>query len=150
MPEHIALDKVESILHDLIEKLRDEQEGLRHVADRLVNDRAKRLLLEETLICAEYAGELENELHRLGVHDVKTTASAGRKIHRFWTDLKTKLQDGDYSKLSAAEEEEDEIKDAYAHAVKQELPLPLREILDRQQAHIVKFHNELKALRDLR
>jgi uncharacterized protein (TIGR02284 family) len=150
MPEHIVLDKVESTLHGLIEQLRDEQEGFRELGHRLVNDRAKRFFLEETQKRAEYAAELENELHRMGVHDVNVTTSRGTKVRLFWTEVKSKLADGDHSLLSTAEEGEDEAKKAYVEALRLDLPLPLREMLDRQHAHIQRSHNEVKALRDKR
>ena len=40
MPEHIALDKVESTLNELIETLRSNQEGFKELGHRLQNDRA--------------------------------------------------------------------------------------------------------------
>ena len=76
MPEHIALGKVESTLNELIETLRSNQEGFKELGHRLQNDRAKRFFLEETQVRAEYAAELENELHRISMHDVKKTGTS--------------------------------------------------------------------------
>jgi hypothetical protein len=133
MPEHIALDRVESRLKDLIETLRDGQEGFKELGHRLRDDRAKRFFLEETQVRAEYAAELENELHRMGVRDVKVSPSHGTKDHVL---------------LSTAEQGEDAAKKAYADALKEDLPLPLRELLDRQFEHIQRSHDQVKALRD--
>jgi uncharacterized protein (TIGR02284 family) len=148
MPEHIALDKVESTLKDLVEVLHDSQEGFKELGHRLQDGAAKRFFLEETQRRAEYAAELENELHRLGVHDVKVGTSHSNKGRLFWAEIKAKLAGGDHALLSTAEQGEDTAKKAYADAVKEDLPLPLRELLDRQQEHILESHDRVKALRD--
>jgi uncharacterized protein (TIGR02284 family) len=149
MPEHIALDKVEVALRELIDRLRGEQEGFRDLGHRLQNDRAKRFFLEETQRRAEYAAELENELHRMGVHDVKEEVSRASKARLFWGELQASMAGGQKAVLSTAEKFDEGTLKIYAAALKQELPLPLREMLDRQQAHIQRSHDQSKALRDL-
>ena len=79
MPEHIALDKVEGTLLLLIETLRDGQEGFRELGHRLHDGKAKHFFLEETQKRAEFAAELENELHRMGMHDVKAGGTQAGK-----------------------------------------------------------------------
>jgi uncharacterized protein (TIGR02284 family) len=148
MPEHIALERVQSRLKDLIETLRDGQEGFKELGHRLQDGGAKRVFLEETQVRAEYAAELENELHRIGLHDVKVSASHGTKLRLFWAEIKAKLVNGDHVLLSAAEQGEDVAKKAYEDALKEDLPLPLRELLDRQFEHIQRSHDKVKALRD--
>ena len=148
MPENIVLGKVESTLKDLIEVLRDGQQGFKELGHRLQDADAKRFFLQETQVRAEYAAELENELHHMGVHDVNVSASHSNKGRLFWAEIKAKLTDGDHALLSTAEEGEDTAKKAYADALKEDLPLPLRELLDRQQEHILQSHDAVKALRD--
>jgi uncharacterized protein (TIGR02284 family) len=149
MPEHIALDKVESALKDLIETLRAGQEGYQEFGARLHDARAKRLFLEETQRRAEYAAELENELHRMGVHDVKVGVSRSAKLRHLWGEVQAHLAGDQKALLSAAEKSDDHAKKAYANALKQELPLPVREMLDRQLAHIQRSQDEVRALHDL-
>jgi uncharacterized protein (TIGR02284 family) len=149
MPEHIALNNVESSLKELIETLRGGQEGYQEFGVRLHDPRAKRLFREETQRRAEYAAELENELHRMGVHDVKEGASHMAKIRHLWGEVQAHLAGDQKALLSAAEKSDDHVKKAYANALKQELPLPLRELLDRQLAHIERSHDEVRALHDL-
>jgi uncharacterized protein (TIGR02284 family) len=150
MAEHIALDKVELTLYGLIQRLRDEQEGFRELGHRLVNDRAKQFFFLETQVRAEYAAELENELHRMGVHDVEVNPSRAAKVSHFWAGMKSRLAAGDRDLLATAEEGEGEAGKAYEEALRQDLPLPLREILDRQQIHIQRSHKNVRALRDAR
>ena len=150
MPEHIVLDKVEATLQELVEVLRDNQKGFKELGHRLLEGRAKRFFLEETQVCAEYAAELENELHHMGVHDVKVSTTRRTKAHLFWIVLESKLADGDRILLSTAEQSEELAMGAYEEALQDDLPLPLRELLDRHLVHIRRAHDEIKALRDKR
>jgi uncharacterized protein (TIGR02284 family) len=149
MPEHIALDKVESVLREVIETLHGGQEGYQEFGARLHDPRAKRLFLEETQRRAEYAAELENELHRMGVHDVKERASRASKLRHLWGEVQAHLAGDQKAWMSAAEKSDEAAIKAYTDALKQELPLPLREMLDRQLEHIQRSHAEVKALHDL-
>jgi uncharacterized protein (TIGR02284 family) len=149
MPEHIALDRVESRLKDLIETLRDGQEGFKELGHRLQDDRAKRFFLQETQVCAEYAAELENELHRMGVHDVKISPSTGSKARLLWGEIQASLAGGQKALLSTAGRAEEAAMKVYEHALKEDLPLPLRELLDRQFEHIQRSHDQVEALRGL-
>jgi uncharacterized protein (TIGR02284 family) len=149
MPEHIALDKVESTLNELVETLRESHEGYKELGARLQDARAKRLFLEETQVRAEYAAELENELHRLGVHDVKAGISYRSKARHLWGEIQNSLAGGQKALLSTVEKSDNAAMDVYANAQKQELPLPLRELLERQQEHIQRVHDKVRALHDL-
>jgi uncharacterized protein (TIGR02284 family) len=148
MAETIDLNKVESTLKDLIETLRDGHEGFMELGSRLKDQAARRFFMEETQVRAEFAAELENELHRLGVKDVKVSTSATSKVHRFWAELKEKLGAGDHALLDTAEQGEDVAKKAYTDALKELLPDYLRELLGRQRAHIVQVHDRVKMMRD--
>jgi uncharacterized protein (TIGR02284 family) len=144
------LQKVEDLLRRLIEVLRDGHEGFLELEKNLKDPVGRELFREETLVWAGFAAELENELHRLGVKDVKVPSSTtAGKVHRAWGELKARLGGGDHALLATAEKGEDEAKHAYEKALGEEVfPLPLREILLRQQRHILMSHDAVKALRD--
>jgi uncharacterized protein (TIGR02284 family) len=143
------LEQTEKNLRDLIETLRDGQQGFIELEKHLKDPEARKVFREETLARAGFAGELENELHRLGVKDVKTPSSTAGKVHRAWGELKARLGGGDHALLEAAEHGEDEAKHAYEEALNgEDFPLPLREILLRQQRHVLAAHDKVKALRD--
>jgi uncharacterized protein (TIGR02284 family) len=148
MAENIDLKKVESTLKDLIETLRDGHEGFTGLGSRLKDAQARRFFMEETQVRANFAAELENVLHRLGVKDVKVSTSTTSKVHRFWAELKEKLGGGDHTLLETAEQGEDTAKKAYADALKEHLPNDVRELLVRQQAHIAQSHDRVKMMRD--
>jgi uncharacterized protein (TIGR02284 family) len=148
MAESIDLEKVDKTLKNLIETLRDGQEGFSELGHRLSDPQAKHFFMEETTVRANFAGELENELHHLGVKDVKVGTSATSKVHRVWAELKNKLGGGDHALLDTAEQGEDTTKKAYAEALKEHLPANIRELLQRQEAQILQVHDRVKALRD--
>ena len=143
------LEKTEKNLRDLIETLRDGHQGFLELETNLKDPEARKLFREETLARAGFAGELEEELHRMGVKDVKVSSSTAAKVHRAWGELRNRLGGGDHALLATAEKGEDEAKKAYEDALSSEdFPLPLREILLRQQRHILAAHDKVKALRD--
>ncbi len=144
-----TLEKTEKNLRDLIETLRDGHQGFMELEKNLKDPEARQLFREETLARAGFAGELENELHHFGVKDVKVSSSTAAKVHRAWGELKNRMGGGDHALLVTAEKGEDEAKQAYEEALASEdFPLPLREILLRQQRHILTAHDRVKALRD--
>ncbi len=142
------LKRTEHNLKNVIETLRDGHQGFIELEKNLKNPEARRLFREETLTRAEFAGELENELHRLGIKDFKATTSASGKVHRVWGEMKARLGGGEDALLATAEQGEEEAKDAYEKALATEdLPQPLREILLRQQRHILTSYGKVKGLR---
>jgi len=135
-------------VRSVIRVLHDGQKGLAAIGSELKNESAKHYLLEETQVRAEYAAELENELHRLGVHDVKEGGTAVGAVERAWGDLKAKFGGGDHTLLETAEQGEDDAKAKYAEALKETLPGNVAELLREQQAHIVESHDMIRGLRD--
>ena len=142
-------DKFESSLRSLIQVLHDGHKGLADIGHHLKDQNAKDLILIESLTRQQFAGDLENELHRHGVADVKEGGTTAGAIHRTWGELKAHLGGGDHTLLATAEQGEDEAGRTYADVLqKEDLPLPLREMLSTQQEHISRAHDMIKSLRD--
>jgi uncharacterized protein (TIGR02284 family) len=140
--------ELEKVIKEVINVLEDGQKGFADIGDHLKDEILKRYFLAESLKRARFRGELENELHRHGVHDVHEEGTAAGTLHRVWGDLKAKLGAGDHSLLESAEQGEDEAKKVYQDALSQELPLPLRQLLSEQNAHILNAHDYVKSHRD--
>ncbi|ADW70032.1 PA2169 family four-helix-bundle protein [Granulicella tundricola] len=139
----------EKILKEVINVLQDGQKGFADLGEHLKDDTVKRYFLAESLKRANFRAELENELHRHGVKDVHEEGTALGAIHRTWGDLKAKISTPtDHSLLATAEQGEDKAKATYKDALDQELPLPIRQLLTEQQAHILTSHDYVKAHRD--
>lgn len=148
MPESIDQKKVQQTLEKLIDFLRDSHQGFTDIGKHIEDPSARTFFLQETQVRAEFAGELENELHRLGVKDVEQSGMLSGKVHRTWGELKAKLGGGDHTLLATAEQGEDAAKAAYDEALKEHLPADIRDILLTQQAHIKSSHDKVKAFRD--
>jgi uncharacterized protein (TIGR02284 family) len=140
--------EMERVLRSVINTLQDSQKGFADIGEHLRNETLKVYFLAESLKRARFRGDLENALHQNGVHDVNETGTTAGTLHRVWGDLKAKLGSGDHGLLETAETGEDEAKKAYADALNQELPLPIRQLLAEQQAHILSSHDYVKEQRD--
>ena len=135
-------------LHDVIESLIDGQEGFQKIGDHLKSETLKKYFLAESLKRSQFRGELETMLHSKGDHDPKESGSVSGAIHRTWGDLKAHLGGSDHTLLETAEQGEDAAKKAYKYALEKELPLPVKQLLTTQYAHIQKSHDYVKTARD--
>jgi uncharacterized protein (TIGR02284 family) len=142
------LKETEAALRNVIDTLIDSQERLQEIGDKLDDETLKRYFLAESLKRARFRGDLENILHQEGVHDVKESGTASGTVRRAWADLKSKLGGGDHALLETAEDGEDAAKKAYEDAMKEYLPLPVRQMLAGQSAHIETSHDYIKTARD--
>jgi uncharacterized protein (TIGR02284 family) len=140
--------ETELVLKSLINILQDSQKVFADIGDHLKDVTLKRYFLAESLKRANFRAELENELHRAGIHDVKESGTTTGAVHRVWADLKAKLGGGDHTLLDTAETGEDVAKKAYEDALNRDLPLPLRQLLVEQQAHVLTSHDYVRNHRD--
>ena len=122
----------------------------KQIGEKLEDSTLKHYFAAESLKRASFRGELETLLHTQGVHDVKESGTASGAIHRTWADVKAKLGGGDHTLLETAEAGEDAAKKAYKEALENDLPLPVKQLLDTQYAHIQTSHDYVKAARDRR
>jgi len=143
-----TLKEVEESLRLTIQSLIDGQEGFQKIGDALKDETLKRYFLAESLKRAQFRGELETILHQEGVHDIKESGTVTAALNRAWGKLKTALGGGDHALLETAEQGEDEAKKAYEDALNRELPLPVRQVLVSQAAHIQASHDYVKSARD--
>ena len=141
--------ELEKVLKSVINILEDGQKGFADIGSHLKDETLKRYFLAESLKRANFRAELENELHRHGVHDVHEEGTAAGTLHRVWFDLKEKIHaTDDHGLLANAEQGEDAAKKVYSDALEQDLPLPLRQLLTEQNAHIMTSHDYVKNHRD--
>ena len=146
--EHIDHGEVVGIIEKLIETCRDGQNGFREAAEHVKDSQLKKLFDQHSLERGQFAGELENELIRMGKHDPDRKGSATAAVHRGWLDLKAALGMGDESILSSVESGEDTAKKAYQDALQSKLPSDIRNIVERQAQNVIQVHDEIRNLRD--
>jgi uncharacterized protein (TIGR02284 family) len=140
--------EMQRALNSLISTLLDSQKGFADIGEHLKDETLKRYFLAESLKRASFRGDIEEVLHQNGVHDIKESGTTTGTIHRVWGDLKAKLGGGDHTLLETAEQGEDEAKKAYADALDQDLPLPVRQLIAEQQAHVLTSHDFVRNHRD--
>jgi uncharacterized protein (TIGR02284 family) len=140
--------EMERVLLEVIQVLQDGQKGFADVGEHLKDPALKRYFLAESLKRANYRAELENELHRAGMHDVHETGTVAGTLHRVWADLKDALGGDEHALLASAEQGEDAAKNVYQDALSHELPLPIRQLLVEQQSHILSSHDFVRSHRD--
>lgn len=141
-------DELQSALKSVIQVLEDGQKGMAELGEHLRDESLKRYFLAESLKRANFRGELENVLHRHGVADVHVGGTMTGALYRAWAGLKASLGGGDQTLLETAEGAENEAKQAYQDALRQDLPLPIRQLLTEQQTQIlssIDFIREAKA-----
>jgi uncharacterized protein (TIGR02284 family) len=139
----------ERVLLNVIKVLHDGQKGFADIGEHLKDDTLKRYFLAESLKRANFSAELENELHRAGMADVNESGTTAGAMHRAWGDLKAHLGGGsDHQLLATAEQGEDVAKKAYEEALEHDLPVPIRQLLVEQQAHILSAHDYVRSHRD--
>ncbi len=141
--------ELEKVLKSVINVLQDGQKGFADIGEHLKDETLKRYFLAESLKRANFRAELENELHRHGVKDIHEEGTVAGTLHRTWGDLKAKLvSPTDHDLLATSEQGEDQAKKVYKDALEQELPLPVRQLLSEQNAHIVSSHDYVRDHRD--
>jgi uncharacterized protein (TIGR02284 family) len=140
--------ELEKVVKEVINVLQDGQKGFADIGEHLKDPTLKRYFLAESLKRANFRAELENELHRHGVHDVHEEGTTAGTLLRAWGDLKAKLGAGDHEVLVTAEQAEDQAKKIYTDALDQELPLPLRQLLSEQYEHVLRSHDFVRDQRD--
>jgi uncharacterized protein (TIGR02284 family) len=142
--------EVEETLRSVIQTLIDGQEGFQKIGEHLKDENLRRYFASESLKRAEFRGNIEETLHLDGVRDVKEKGTVEGAAERTWADIKAHLGGGDHTLLATAEELEDSAMVAYERALQKELPLPIKQLLTAQYAHIQASHDFVKTARDSR
>lgn len=141
-------DEFELALRSAVRILHDGHLGFAEVAHHMKDPEVKGFLLRESLIREQFAGELEAELTRHGLGDVRDGGTAAGKVQRAWAELKARLGGGDDTLLATALEREEDALSAYDRAIQDNrVPLPVKQILVDQQQHILKMRETLEELR---
>ncbi|MCI0351141.1 MAG: PA2169 family four-helix-bundle protein [Acidobacteriales bacterium] len=143
-------ERVVGVLDELIETNRDAQNGFREAAEHVKDVELRNFFNQQSTERARFAGELENEVERLGERDPNRKGSVAGALHRAWLDLKANLGGGERAILSSAEQGEDTAKKRYEKALAEPLPQNLVAIIRQQAQSILSAHDRVKALRDSR
>jgi uncharacterized protein (TIGR02284 family) len=138
-----------STINDLIETLKDGQEGFRQAAEAVEDRELKSLFNEFSLQRSRFAGELQSQAVSLGESKPEESSSAAGAMHRAWINLKSAIaKHDDHAILAECERGEDSAVKEYKEAMEEDLAAPVREIIVRQYAEVQSAHDRIKQLRD--
>src|SRR3977135_2194814 len=137
-----------STINDLIETLKDGQEGFRQASEAVKDSQLKSLFREFSLQRSKFAGERQNEAITLGDHNPEDSSSTAGAMHRAWINLKSAITSGDdHAVLAECERGEDSAVNEYKKAMEEEkLSSTIRDTISRQYADVKKAHDHIKAL----
>jgi len=145
-----AMSNTTSIINDIIETLKDGQQGFRAAAEDVQSSDLKTLFSRYSLQRSQFAGELQTIVQSQGESEPETKGSIAGAVHRGWIDLKAALTNKDeHAILAECERGEDFAVSAYEKAINDEsLPADVRETLRAQFVEIEAAHDRIRDLRD--
>jgi uncharacterized protein (TIGR02284 family) len=139
-------DNTISTLNNLIETCRDGQNGFQAASDGVNNSELKKLFLGYSQQRAQFAGDLQNEVRRLG-GDPEQTGSIAASLHRGWMDIKAAVTGKDEGAIIAeCERGEDSAVRNYKDALEQNLPENIRSLVQSQYAQVQEAHDRVRTL----
>lgn len=136
------------VLNDLIETSKDGEKGFRTCAEDIKRPDLKTLFLTRAQGCNEAALELQHLVRSLG-GDPETSTSVAGDLHRRWVDLKSLVTGKDEEAiLNECERGEDVAMKAYRKALEKDLPVTVRNVVEKQFQGVQRNHDQVKALRN--
>jgi len=140
--------EVISTLNSLIETCRDGQEGFRTAAEGVRSAELRELFHWYARQRAAFAGELQDEVRRLG-GEPEQTGSLVASLHRGWMGLRAALEGGDERAISGECERGEEVAmSAYRSALDTDMPASVRALVERQFAEIREARHQLGNLEE--
>jgi uncharacterized protein (TIGR02284 family) len=146
----LQVQELVSILEKLIETCRDGQAGYREAAEHIQDSELKGYLNEQSVERAQFAGQLESEVQRLGEMEPQRRGSTGAALHRAWIDLKSNLGGGDQSILASVEQGEEVARKTYEDVLRKDLPEHIAGVIRNQAQSIFAAFDHVKLLRQKR
>jgi uncharacterized protein (TIGR02284 family) len=138
-----------TIVDNLIETLKDGQEGFKQAAEGVEDPQLKSLFDEYSRQRARFALELRSQAQSPTERESEMSGSAAGALHRGWINLKSALTKGDdHAILAECERGEDSAVEEFSKALDDGLSAPVQEIVSRQYAQIKDAHDRVKSLRD--
>lgn len=138
-----------STLDELIETLKDGQQGFKQAADGVSDPKLKSLFRDYSEQRSRFVTALQTEARKFGEDKPEDDSSAAGALHRGWINLKSAVTGGDeHAILAECERGEDSAVEKFQKAVEDDLPPALQEIVSRQYEEIKAAHDQIRDLRD--
>ena len=143
------MKKENTLLNNLIETLKDGQEGFKQAAEGVSDPKLKSLFRQYSNQRSRFASALQTEARKLGQEKLETGSSAVGALHRGWINLKSAVTGGDeHAILAECERGEDSAVEEYEKALADGLSPSAQELVSLQFAEIKAAHDRIRGLRD--
>src|SRR6266496_409921 len=120
--------EIVSVIDDLIQTLKDGQEGFKQAAEGVKAPQLKALFNEYSNQRSQFATELQTQAHSLGRSQPEDSGSAAGALYRARINLKSAITSGDdHAILAECERDEDSAVKAYEKAMNDDLSPSLRD-----------------------
>lgn len=140
-------EEVITTLNNLIETCKDGQDGFQTAAGGVTDSDLKTLFHTYAQQRAQFAGELQDEVRRLG-GDPEHEGSVAAALHRGWINIKSAVTGQDESAIiNECERGEDSAVSNYQEALDRDLPANIRAIVERQFRDVKEAHDRVRALK---
>jgi uncharacterized protein (TIGR02284 family) len=135
-------------LNNLIETCKDGEYGFKTSAEHAVDPQIKSLFLTRAQDCRQAAAELQALVVQQGGKPEDSGTASGT-VHRGWVAVKGTLTGyTDLAMLEETERGEDVALSRYRDALKEELPLDIRSVVEAQLQGVKRNHDQIRALRN--
>jgi uncharacterized protein (TIGR02284 family) len=143
------MKKENSVLNNLIETLKDGQEGFNQAAEGVSNPTLNSLFRSYSDQRSRFATALQSEARQHGETEPETSTSTTGALHRSWINLKSAITGGDeHAILAECERGEDSAVEEYKKALDDGLSPSARELVSSQFAEVKAAHDRIRNLRD--
>jgi uncharacterized protein (TIGR02284 family) len=143
------MKKQNKVIDNLIETLKDGQEGFKQAAEGVSDPKLKSLFREYSDQRSRFITALQTEARKFGEKAPETDSSAAGALHRGWINLKSAITGGDeHAILAECERGEDSAVEEYKKALDDGLSPSAQELVSRQFAEIKAAHDRIRNLRD--
>jgi uncharacterized protein (TIGR02284 family) len=143
------MSKQDTVTDNLIETLKDGQEGFKRAAETVKDPQLKSLFDEYSRQRGRFLSELRSQAQSSEERESEMSGSADGALHRGWINLKSAVTRGDdHAILAECERGEDSAVEEFRKALDNGLSAPVQEIVSRQYAEIKQAHDRVKHLRD--
>jgi uncharacterized protein (TIGR02284 family) len=147
--DYLFMKKENTVLNNLIETLKDGQEGFKQAAESVRDPQLKALFGQYSQQRSRFAAALQNEARSHGETKPETSSSATGALHRGWINLKSAITGGDeHAILAECERGEDSAVEEYKKALEDGLTPSAQDLVSRQFTEIKAVHDQIKSLRD--
>lgn len=142
-----TIDKTVSVLHDLVRTCKDGEEGYRLAADKNRSADFSALLMQHSSQRGRMGADLALQLRQMGDEssDGGTPAAA---LFRGWINLRSALSHGNPEVILAeCERGEDMAVRAYEEALKSDLRVDVRFLIEKQFRMVLEARDRIRSLR---